>query len=1092
MTRYLVFCVILALSFLSQPDAAHAQAPAACVQPGTITRDALGTRDLATVQLGLRTALGLRDFGLDDGDLGPVTRNALRDLCLAYDFINADPANDVAETLDLAEEYGKLARAVPTWSSDLATLENLMIPGAARLDLRVLRLAGPPALTAGVLAEGGTAVCETIDVGGVAEAARPALDALLRTRDTATLCADLVVADPEITVTEVLSGLSGLQDEFDAIEILQSTEFVTWLAQDLQPRLIQLAGSNAAVIDLLDRFEIERPRVRTTIAPTPPSCAVKPDTTTVRFFSFGEKELEILGNTIDVSTLLAPLAEAEGARSPERLWAQMEPLLVDDLDQCALDRIEGLVLGPDRLGLGYQLDADRVADFKLSPDLIDSEPILAPLIDLRVASDADLLAGLRVNLTRALTESLNGQIEVAAELLAGAAEEVQESLDVARVDPENFDTVELPPLLGITDPSVKAALDTITNEAFKRAIFEGPFIVGTNDEILKAEVRNLLRPLIADQVAQAVNRDVALIASAIRSDWRVTPTMIARINALSEVARVSGDAKGARLEERMQKLIGLSYPNENLFRAALRDVEKVTPTTPGNPLSTTLEDRAVELAQTVIDDPFGDRVTAQLAIEDCGCVAPKSRADANEVYGFYPFWYAPLVDAPADDATTGAATDAAIDTGADEQAAEAQTPKRPERIDYSFMSRVAFYGMEFDFDFPNETGDRRNLQLNFLNHWITMQRDFITSAHQHRAKVDVAFDMRAWRDLTVNQESYLVDRIIEYTAPIPRLAEPTFKAFWAALPTLFDSMQPDGVTLIFEDFSGIPYTDEDVATLVRLVQEIEQELSKRGQVVNLAFNLSIVDVDEQTGLMDDLRELLLPAGDGEKTVDRVLFFLERPTTLTKKLTRHRLDFGEFRGAERETVLNNLVPILPASAHENVLQRPRKNVEEDSEGKPFSQFEDDIIYFTEDFAGVGFWPIPVQGAPETETLKEITLAQWQVQLLPSELSAFEAQYDEFCTWACPRRAAIALVTMAVFGVTTVLVALSYYSGTIDKVAFKWYLVHLGVFFVLAALLVLTTCDPAATAPPILLFTAVLGLLFLFAADFVQRMRNGPKP
>lgn len=1083
MTRLLAFCLCVSLLAPLWPGPASAQAPAACVQPFTTTMADLRGRDLATVQLGLRTVLGLGDAGLDDGTLGPVTRGALRDLCRAYDFINADPADDRQETLDLAEEYGQIARVVPNWPSALATLDNLVVPGMARLDLRILRIAGPPALTTGVLADEGRPLCDTIDVGGIVADARPALDALLQGRDAASLCADLPVAGPPVTAPQVFAGLSGLQGELDAMNILQSTDFVTWLAEDLQPRLIQLAGTNAAVTDLLDRYVIERPERQADTGPLPASCQILPDATTTRYFAFGEKQLAILDQTVDVGQLLAPLAEAEGegARSAEQLWAQMEPLLAAGLDDCGIDRIEGLVLGPDRLGLGYQLDAERVAGFKLSPDLIDSEPILAPLVGLRVANADDLIAGLRVNLTRALTESLNGQIEVAAELLAGAAEEVQESLDVSRVDPESFDTVELPPLLGITDPSVKAALDTITNEAFKRAIFEGPFIVGTNDEILKAEVRNLLRPLIADQVAQAVERDVALIQSAIVSDWRVTPVMLERINSLPEIMRVSGDASSARLAERLQRLVGIEYPNRQLFEAALRDVPSAGAQQTAPSLSEGLMDQAVRVAQTEVENPQATRVTGPFAVEDCGCVPQKTEAVGNTVYAFYPFWYAPAANAPPPEEGTEEAEAEAKPVGA---------PATLQPIDYELSGRVAFYGLEFDFLYPDEDEARRSLQINYLNHWIDMRRDFITSARQHRAKVDLAFDMRHWQRWSAREIQAVVERIATQMAPIPHFESYSLDAIRSAIPTLFDRLQPDAVTLIFENYTGAAQSSIDAAKLVDLVQAIERALRPRGQTVNLAVSLDFENIEGKEDLLGDLRELFIEGSDGEVNVENVLVFLERNTSDTKKFIRERFDHGRFQGTERQRVLRSIVPIVPASAHEFVFQR---QLGEGSQAEaPFSQYRDDLVYFADNFAGIGFWPLPRQDNAETAVLKSTLLELWKPAALPEQLEAFEPRFEQFCTWACPRRAGIALITMAVFAAVALLVGFSYYSGLIDRVAFKWYSVHFGVLFIVAALIVLTTCDPYAVAPRFLLAAFLAVLLMLFAADFIQRMRNGPKP
>jgi hypothetical protein len=142
--------------------------------------------------------------------------------------------------------------------------------------------------------------------------------------------------------------------------------------------------------------------------------------------------------------------------------------------------------------------------------------------------------------------------------------------------------------------------------------------------------------------------------------------------------------------------------------------------------------------------------------------------------------------------------------------------------------------------------------------------------------------------------------------------------------------------------------------------------------------------------------------------------------------------------------------------------------------------------------VAFWPVPDQSAPETAELQRITLSLWQAPLLPKQLATFESGYREFCTWACPQRAVIGLVTIGVFVLLVALVSFSYYSGTVDKIAFKWYAAHLSVVFVLLALLVLTTCDPAGAAPPWLLLAFLATLLLLSFADFIQRMRNGPKP
>ncbi|MDW3223290.1 MAG: hypothetical protein R8G34_10450 [Paracoccaceae bacterium] len=1025
----------------------------------------------ATMQSGLATGLQDSSRFLTDGTWGDYTRNSLARLCTQIPGLTSE--NGAAETVKLAVEFGELTSYVPFWRGRLTAVDGFIpLTPEDTPDMTLLRLAGPPAETAAVLRPAAGTSCDDLSGAALSEQAQTAFDILALDETLEDLC----------TVMPVVAGGSGFPDALEtygqleaafpgALDDLQDPAFARWMAKDLQRRLFLLVGTRHTVMSLLADFAKMKPVEEVDHASDEPaSCRMTSDPTTLTFYSFDQPQLDQLVQTVDVAGLLAPLAE-QSFSSAELLDGALRAALGEALDPCALDRISQLVLNADQLGLRFQLDPERVAGFVLNPDLLDSAPILEPLTGVKVANRDDLIAGLEVNLSNALTDALNTQIEAAADLLSSAAEEITETLDEPRVDPENFDPLELPPLIGVTDASVTAALQTITNDVFTQAIYDGPFLIGTNVELIKADVRALLRPLVPDQVNDMVTQDMALIEAAISSDWQLTPDLLDEILMLPDVAQAADDPTAAKLEERMQSLLRITYPTERLFRAALGSIPAATGQPVDTPLSPALMTRATVIAETTVENASDPRLTGDFAIADCNCVPERNLPDNSNVYGFYPFWFAPLEEAPSD---------------------TEEEPPVLEVIDFGLISRVAFYGLELRFEFPQAASGDRNLRLNNVTHWVNMRRDFINSAHQHRAEVDLSFDLRSWAEWSEQEISYAVERIVDHSSPIERFRDRSIAGVKSAIPTLFDTMQPDGVTLIFEDYTGRPNDDVNVTKMIRIIRQVQNELEPRGQTVNVAFDFSLIDVEPSEALMNDLRELLIPGEDGEKTVDKILVFLERPTTETKKNLRARMDRGNFRGTERSTVLRSLIPVIPPSAHELVKQRPLKGQDSDPNAEAFSQFLDDVVYFQDNFAGIGFWPIPQLSDPETPTIARIIATEWNASTLPTQLAFAQGTFDQVCTWSCPRRAYIALVTIAVFAVVVLLVWRSFYSGLIDKIAFKVGVVRIGVAGILAMLLVLTACDHKAVWPQIFLSALIVVLLLTLLFNFIQRARNGPKP
>ena len=298
-------------------------------------------------------------------------------------------------------------------------------------------------------------------------------------------------------------------------------------------------------------------------------------------------------------------------------------------------------------------------------------------------------------------------------------------------------------------------------------------------------------------------------------------------------------------------------------------------------------------------------------------------------------------------------------------------------------------------------------------------------------------------------------------------------------------MQPDSVTLIFEDYTGGAKGDMNVSKMTKLIKEVQIKLELRGQTVNVAFDFALIDVSDRESLMNDLRQLLIRGNDGKKIVENVLVFLERPTTEAKKRLRARMERGDFRGEERSTVLRSIIPIVPPSGHKAVKQRALKG----ETTQEFSQYLDDVVYFQDNFAGIGFWPIPDQASPETPMIKKILSQEWNT---PGPFGVFQPKVDQGCTWACPRRAKFALGTMAVLAVVLALTAGSFYSGLTNRIAFKFGLVRIGWAAIVAMLVVLLICDHHSKLPEWILIG--LGIVFLayLAFSASQRLLNGPKP
>jgi hypothetical protein len=898
-----------------------------------------------------------------------------------------------------------------------------------------------------------------------------------------------------------------------ALSDLASADFSVWAVASPEARLRRLAGTEPAVIALLRDFRDDA------APPAPPAreaardlCAPAVAETTTTYFWLRPEDIASLGVATDLQPALDAFAADEpGFTSAARLWRALEAVLAPDLAACVMPAVEALVLDGSRLGLRFRLDPERAANLALDPAMLDAMPVVEAILPTETPTEAELLAGVEARLLAAASARAEAEIEEAAGILAAASEPVRPLVDVP---PEGVQVAipadPAPPTTGVTDATALALERSLTNPDFVDALLAEDFFPATAPELLRGEVRAILRPVAAEQVRQSVAVQREAIAAAVTSDWSLTPELAAAILALPAVATAQEREKSGDLAAQLAEVSGIQYPSERLFRTALATIRSADPSGPDRPqlrdapLSEGLADRLTALAVKEVSMPDAPRVAEGFAKPDCGCVPEPG--ERPEVYAFYPFWFAPTLDAPAAGPSEGDTPAAAL-------------PARPVPIDYGLIGRVAFYGLEFEFDDPDEESRLRRVVLRHEAQWAAAKRAFVNEAHRHRAKVDLSFDLRRWPDWTDRNVEEAVSAIAAQMAPFDRLPDWSRAQLGRALPTIFDTPQPDGLTLIFHGYESNRVTQDEIDRMIDIITGIHAALPNRDRIeINVAFDFALVEEDLDEGIFDDLYDLLVtqevilrePARDARglpvpggtvetrretvKLISRILLFLERRTSDTKKGLRFRMEQGLFKGADRAAVLQSILPVLPPSGHEFV-QPAASPRDRTGARQTFGQFEDDVIYFDANFAGLAFWPMPDPAAPETPEIAGIVEAQLDRTQMPAILASLEGGYDEVCTWACPNRAYLVLAGAVLFVVMAALIWRSYYSGRVERFAFRFLAlgaVGLMTIALLAILLALTACDTDASVAPWVLGAAVAALALVAVGNLIERARNGPMP
>ena len=311
----------------------------------------------------------------------------------------------------------------------------------------------------------------------------------------------------------------------------------------------------------------------------------------------------------------------------------------------------------------------------------------------------------------------------------------------------------------------------------------------------------------------------------------------------------------------------------------------------------------------------------------CGCVQDEIQ---GQIYGFFPDWWA---------------------TG------------QPQKIDFSRLTRASVFGVAINDDgslaLPDPT------QPGFT--------DFIQQARVHGTAVDLTLYRNDWQFLKnpdAKERDATIQRIIKQVpgralGVINRPLSDWRSRLFGLLPGLGgDSHMGDGITLFLDK---LPQAEDRVtrdhfdAFYKQLVEALITALRKGPH----DYTLNLVISDRELGtpgafaldnLLDYLRQAENPALlRGRIQADsaqyktstnltlRFIVMLSEPTSDSKKALRAKLDqTSVVQGGDRRILLRKLIPLVS----------PRSKG-----GQPFG---DDLVYFDDNFGGVAFWPMPIEG------------------------------------------------------------------------------------------------------------------------------------
>jgi hypothetical protein len=491
----------------------------------------------------------------------------------------------------------------------------------------------------------------------------------------------------------------------------------------------------------------------------------------------------------------------------------------------------------------------------------------------------------------------------------------------------------------------------------------------------------------------------------------------------------------------LESLQGVAFVNRRLFLQAVET--RLNIVVPTNVDAEQMTPIIAAAARKQEPSPYPP---VTITSEGCGCL----RNFSDTIYGFLPPWIG------ADDATGAAAAEHAA----------ASAPTLP--VDFSVLSRIGYFGLTLQAD--GKPAPDRHWQPSFD------LGGFIATAHRHRTQVDLvvrAAGWRTWTDSVVQDRA--VDQIVSHvTRTIKPAAMPAIS--WQALFNRFHSTRLDGVSLFFEHYDATAEQSKIIDSVVtKLRAKLDAE--NRPYFVNLVLDVELSPAAESEQIESILSVARRPAVDAAKKVDLILLFLEQPSSEAKKRLRSLLDKSNaFHGQERKDLLRRIVPVISPDGH---LQPQDEQIR--SAGS-FRQFDDDLIYFEDNFGGVGFWPLPKRTSGDYERLRGQLMQRFATDANFLQLSNIGLA-TQVCDFACPNRWLFRLAIDAVGGLLLLTALGASLSCRFRTILGRYGPVILALAIVLGCLVLITIlCDPFWQKHR---DSVGLGLILLLAVFLISR-------
>ena len=497
---------------------------------------------------------------------------------------------------------------------------------------------------------------------------------------------------------------------------------------------------------------------------------------------------------------------------------------------------------------------------------------------------------------------------------------------------------------------------------------------------------------------------------------------------------------------KLEALAGIEYPNAVLLEHGVRAVLKE---------ATDHYFPVIAAAAKVVHDPQQAN-DVELSGASCGCTQ-----DFNGVvYGFHPFWFG----APPG---TGGATDA-------EGSAPAQA------IDFSIMTRLGYFAASVDRD-GNLGGPAMMDDKSALNRLTSL-------AHHYKSKVDVVIfrdDWGFWPDLSEKRKEIFFNNLRKN---IIALLDTRSDLFWdRTIPYISFGTHPsptlgDGVTLYLDGYPG------DGVYFFEFLKRLRADLDELGQrnAVDRYFLNLMLDMDalDDGVYAFDALQHIVPDDESmtEDYVDLFIMHLPAPTTDTKKKLRNEVEKG-FKGMQRRNMLRKIIPVIPPIGDP---QDPRG---------PYQQFFDDLVYFQDNFAGIGFWPLPSDRHEGLAQVKHRLIDVFEKSHEPDMLERLvTAVAPNFCEFACPNRWALRVIVDIIVACLAIYALLSLRMCRLKKFYRRHFLYFLlAGLAVVGIVLISFVCDPywKAKADDVA-FVIVLLVAVSFVLNYVRKTMRGPLP